>query len=340
MLSATSDRLVRISDQFHHAVITAIAIPPISKSDTLLPDILYSLTTWKSRPDYLTWMAYEWCSVICEQCTDLGAAGGLGRTLLFLSLEIGFRHLDFRNQDVGYDLNFTDHHQRMVDVVFEDGSGEVIADFLHARTSRRLYCYTPYQPFHVHASHLIDLQRLQPLSPRLRHLLILSISLLDYQAFEQFGSEKLFELLDHLRIRVEDAGCHGEWAGFLLSIIRSPEGIRRLSYPYWELLVERTILGSKWLRYEAYDEHAHIMESLEDAEEWDRLECWIGFLWVSWGPVVVVNLESVTLLLFCQQPGGILKVERWVERRQGQYLESFRSLCERLRLSDPGQRTL
>jgi len=337
MPSSTSDRLGPIADQFDEAIIAAIAVPPISERDTLLPDILYSLTQWKSRPDFLSEMAYEWCSVICEKCPDLGAAGGWGRTCLFLSLEIGFRHLDFKNRDVGFDRNYTKHYRKIIDTVFKDGSDEVIADLLHIWNSRRHFYHGPYKPVHVYAGYLIDLRRLRPLSPRLRHLLILAISLLDYQTFEQVGSEKLFELLDHLRVRVEDTELRDEWGEFVLSIIRSPEGIRRLTFPYWEILVERSIQAPKGLGFEVYDQRSHVMEYLEDAEEWDKLECWIGFLWILWGSAA--NLEPATLSLFHRRPRAIQKLEGWVERRWGERHRSFRSLCERWRLSVAGQRT-
>ena len=291
-------------------------------------------------------MAYDWCSVICERCPDLEAVGGRGRTLLFLSLEIGFRHLDFRNRDVGFELTHTDHHRRMVDVVFKDGSDEIIADFLHAWTSRPLAFNDPHEALYTCAGHLLDLQRLQPLSPRLRHLLIFSIGLLNYWEFEPFGGEKLFELLDHLHVRVEETEYLDEWASFLLTIIRSPEGIRRLSYPYWELLVERTILGSKGLKFALYNKYAHIMESLEDAKEWDKLECWIGVIWMVWAyvasgdDVIAANIESATLSLFHRRPGVAQKIERWIERRyRGQQPDSFRNLCERWRLGAGGQHT-
>jgi len=125
-----SDRLRPISDQLSQAIIAAIPIPEGDGHDGwLLPDILHSISMWKSRPPFFMGMAYDWCSVICERPTDINEA------LLFLSLEIGFRHLDFRDGKVGGGrLTHTEHHHKMFDVVFKKGDSEVVADLLHTWT--------------------------------------------------------------------------------------------------------------------------------------------------------------------------------------------------------------
>ena len=138
----TSDRLGRTSAQLHQAIIAAIPIPVTHRHDkSLLPDILYSLTTWKSWPSFFTEMAYKWCSVVCERRPDLKGENCRGRELLFLSLEIRFHDFDFPEQGTGslamYAklLTRTEHHRRMVDLVFESGEDEMIADFRHSQIS-------------------------------------------------------------------------------------------------------------------------------------------------------------------------------------------------------------
>lgn len=338
--SFTSDRLERIATQLHQAIIAAITVPHLEDCDeNLLPDILYSLTMWKSRPMFLTEMAYEWCSVICEQYLDL--EDDRGRTLLFLSLEIGFRHLDFRSQIVGSKLFHTEHHQKMVDVVFKYGGDEVIADLLHAWTPipRGRYYTTP-TPLDTCASYLVYLQRLQPFSSRLRHLLILSIRLIDYWRFEDAGGERFFELLDRLQIGVEDMHifvgdkyvCCG-WVEFLLNVVGSPEGLRRLSYPYWELMVDLAISDGRMFEGEDYSPFSHVIKCLEDTEEWDRLECWVGVVWALWYPdspnSKAMNLESATLSLLCRRPGAIQKLDRWMEKAEWWILSSYQRRCRR-----------
>ena len=94
-----SDRLERISAQLSQAITAAVPVPADRHHDeSILPDILYSLTTWKSRPSFFAKMAYEWCSVICERYPDFKDEGGRGRKPLFRFLEVGFHHLNFRDK--------------------------------------------------------------------------------------------------------------------------------------------------------------------------------------------------------------------------------------------------
>lgn len=271
--------------------------------------------------------------MICEKYPDLEGSWGIrGRTLLFSSLEIGFRHLDFLKRNV--ELTHTDHHHKMVDMVFKNGNGEEIADFLHAWTSRAYY-REPRPSLHTCTSYLINLQHLQPFSPRLRHLLILSLGLIGYQGFEQIGGDGFFELLDHLHVCAEDVDSDCLWVEFLLNIIRSTEGIRRLPYSYWELLVELVISKRNMWRYPSYD--PHIMESLEEAEEWGRLECWIGVVWATWGPYCwapwkATNLDPATLSLFRKKSGAYQKLERWIKKLGRPILGLFQQMCEQANL--------
>ena len=140
------------------------------------------------------------------------------------------------------------------------------------------------------------------------------------------------------RVCIDDTNYRDEWAEFLLRIIHSPNGIRLLSYPNWGLLVERTLEGSNGLKYVDHSDYVHIIESLEGANKWDRLEYWLGFNWVYWGPGMVKNLESVTLSLLHRRPGAVQKLGRWVER-YSKLSATFQSLCERWRLSVTGQHT-
>ena len=87
------------------------------------------------------------------------------------------------------------------------------------------------------------------------------------------------------------------------------------------------------------------MESLEGDQEWGKLECWMGIVWMVWPPETGSTTEEdvlrVTLLLFCQRPGAIQKLERWMERWSGRsgkdVSESFRRACEQARLEPARQ---
>ena len=87
------------------------------------------------------------------------------------------------------------------------------------------------------------------------------------------------------------------------------------------------------------------MESLERDQEWGKLERWMGIIWMVWPPETGSTTEEevrrVTLSLFCQRPGAIQKLERWMERwsaRSGKAVsESFRRACEQARLETARQ---
>jgi len=355
MSSFTSDRLERITAQLHQAIITVITVSiphrqtPIGVFENplrSLPDILRSLTVWKSRPRSLTSWAYEWCSVICERCPDLEANYSGSRELLFLSLEVGFRHLDFRAKHEYIRLTHTEHHRRMVDVVFKHGTDEVIADFLHAWTQLGQHSCYQHPSLHTCASRLVDLQHLQPFSPRLRHLLISSIGSTKHKV-RQIGNEISFDVLDGLRVCVEDICVEDfrvdefrdNWADFLLSVIQSVDGTHFLSYPYWELMVE--LLASSTMSFRGTIYSPLVIGSLEDAREWHKLGCWIAIVWAIWGPDGAANLEPATLSLFHNQPGTFQKLERWIEalQRRGWNIEQFQSLCEQRNLNVAGPDT-
>ena len=269
-------------------------------------------------------MAYEWCSAICENYPSLAD----GNQLLFLSLEIGFRHLDYRNPQIEATITHTELHNRIVDIVFEGGNDEVVADLLHAWTS-----YPPGPSLGKCASHLIGLR---PTSQRLRRLVIRAVGSIGYQGFKQVGLEGLFELLDHLHASVEDMDDKEGWTTLLLDVIQSSEGIRHLSHPYWESLAELSILELRRLGGTAWS--PHIMGSLEGSQEWDKLEAWIGIIWMVWPPetgsATEEDVRGVMLSLFRQRPEAIQKLDRWLGRwseRHGEVPERFQQICVRAR---------
>ena len=288
--------------------------------------MLRDLVRWEQRPGYLTPAAYEWCSVICENYPGLAD----GEALLFLSLEIGFHHLDPQHPQPLAKLTHTEHHQPMVDIVFNSQDNEVIADLLHAWTSHN-DSNEPPPLLDVYTRHLIGLR---PSSQRLRRLVIRAVGSIGYQEFEQAGVEGFFELLDHLQASVEDMDDKEGWAMLLLDIIQSPDGIRHLSHPYWESLVELSVLESQQLESVALS--PHIMVSLESNREWDRLEAWTGILWMVWPPEVGSTTEEdvrgAMLSLFRQQPGVIQKLEQWMEQwsqKNGRKIpEAFQRICQ------------
>lgn len=267
-------------------------------------------------------MAYEWCSVVDKHYHSLVD----GKYLLLLSLEIGFRHLDPESRGIEAELIHTDHHQQMVDIVFKSGNSEAIADLLHAWTSSSNF-HEPHASLNTCASYLIDLRNLQPFSSRLRRFTIHSVRLIGYQAFEQVGTKVFIGLLNVLHIGVKDVDRKVRWARFLLDIIQSSEGIQYLPHSYWELLVELSVSVSQWLKDVAWS--PHIMTSLEANQEWDKLECWMGIVWMVWPPggstSIEETLEHVTLSLFHQRPDAVQKLG---QRMRQWSAESYHTIPE------------
>jgi len=298
--------------------------------------MLADLAAWKQRPGCLATMAYELCSVILENYSSLAD----GELLLFLSLQIGFRHLDPQNPQIPTELVHTEHHQRMVNAVFGSGDEEVIADLLHAWTSHS-DSHQPSPLLDVCAEYLVGLR---PSSRRLRRLAIRSTELIDHREFEEIGMRELCRWLDHLHVGVEDMDREDRWVNLLTSIIRHPEGVWGLPHPYWELLVEYSLSGS--LQPECIIWDPDIMTNLESDQEWGKLECWVGILWMLWPPETGVTTEAdlgrVSLSLFRQRPGSVWKlgrrlVERWNEERPEGVPESFRRVCDQANLGWRGR---
>ena len=280
----------------------------------LLSHMLASFHNLEMRTNYLTEVAYGWCSMVCESHSSLWNR----KDLLLLALEIGFRHINPQSDWVWAELTHMESHQKMVEIVFQSGESEAIADLLYAWTSRG-ESHEPHSSLKICAQYIVGLSHLQPFSPRLHLVIIRSIVLLEYQGFEQVGVERLIGLLDGLDICIQDMSRYYQLGQLLLDIIQSPEGIQHVSHQYWELLVEFVVSTPHVVTGEF---NPHLMTSLEDTEEWDKLECWMGFIWIMWSLGAEMDedletdekLEHVTLSLFQQRPGAVQKLEQWVGR--------------------------
>jgi hypothetical protein len=268
-LSFTSDRLERILRQLSNAIVSVLNNSnPRSK---LIPGILQNLREWDNRPQYLAEMAYEWCSVICKNrksCEDW-------ESLVLYSLEIGFRHLPL-NRRIPVTLNHTDHHRELRDIVFGTKESEVIADLLQAWTTNGA------QLLGICVEHLVGLYNTVPFSPRLRKLVVRSVAFIGYKRFAEEGAGRIVELLNHLHLGVEDIHYPYTWMPILLAAIQSPEGIQSLSIRSWELLAELTKSWQSGLEDSVYD--PQVTASLLEAQEWEKLECWMGVVWMAWPP--------------------------------------------------------
>jgi len=103
-----------------------------------------------------------------------------------------------------------------------------------------IYHYLPI-PDHACVERLVCLHNLVPFSSRLRGLVIRSTELVGYEGFEGVGIERLVELLNRLRVAVEDMVWFYSWGRFLMGVLQTSEGTRLLSHWHWEVLMELAI---------------------------------------------------------------------------------------------------
>ena len=315
--------------QLSKTVLSAVNGTPTQRE--LILSALLNLTKLETRPVCLTKIVYKWCSVIYENRQSLDD----WERLLLVCLEIGFRHLDPRPQCIEAILTHTEHHKGLADVVLKSQESEVIADLLHAWTAENV-SHEPARALLCSCiGHLVGLHNLVSFPPRLRRLVIRSVEVIGYKGFEGVGVERFVGLLNFLHVTVKDINHEFRWPRLLLDTIQTSEGTRRLSHSYWELLVELAISLPPYLRDElAYS--SQIMRLLTEAQECNKLECWIGIVWMLWplgaGGMTEGDLGHSVLHLFRQQPGAVQKLEQWMERwsqsDSGDIPESFKRICK------------
>ena len=300
-----------ILDQLSEAVLSSI--DGTDAQHEFIPYVLDDLIKLEARPWSLAQMTYKWCSMICENRESFEDWG----RLVLVCLEIGFRHIDFTKLwYFGTPLTHTEHHRGLVDVVFESRESEVIADLLRAWTTGTQYGVET-ELLGSCAGHLVSLHHLVPFSSRLRRLTIRSVELVGYKGFEGVGVERFVELLNHLHVTTEDMAYKSLWAELFLETFQTPEGAQRLSDQYLELLVELAISIS-WNLRDPPVYNPQITKFLVEAQEWSKLEYWIGIVWMTWpsrtGGETEEGLDDSTLLLFRQRPGAVPKLEQWMEQ--------------------------
>ena len=312
----TSNFLDRILVELSETIPRAVNGGRLNRN--LVLHVLFDLTKLEAPPSHLTEIAYTWCSEIYQNRDNIGA----WKYPLLVCLKAGFRHLDPWRPPTDITLTHTEHHQGLVDEVFKNPKNEKIADLLHTRTlGRRLA--GPTDPLDsIIVERLVGLH--DQFSSRLRRLVIRFVEVVGYKGFEGVGVEVFVELLDRLGVEVEDMDEKRNWMSLLFDVIRSHKGASLLPDSYWKLLVELTISEQLPPEFENTPA-AKIAMSLTDADEWDKLECWIGIVWMCSDSqdafnVALEDLEGCALMLFQQRPGARQRLEqRMGEWRQRHY---------------------
>ena len=291
-----------------------------------LISVLTGLEAWKNRPECLIPMAYRWCSAISKKIRERRGDEPSSEDLSFsddndhygiilsFSLAVAFRHIDSKYVFLPGHLSHTPHDEWMLDIIFTRGDDDAIADAVYVRI------VDPYATPSGSCTHrlLKRAERGRPFSPRLWR------TILDF--IQEQGISELKEaelefvcLLNNLEVSVgeaEDAGS--KWINLLICVLLTPMGQGHLSSHYWLLLGDLILASPKTLS--AKVGQTELMKSLEEAQDWEKLETWMLVVWCSnfgfgFGPIPVQDIEQATLMLFRQWPSAIPKLENLLEDR-------------------------
>lgn len=292
-------------------------------------------------------MAYQWCSAISEVAGRVSSGATLHDTtesngsseagpdrypphsgeischtfenpqkpthrdyadLLFISLRIGFRPVGPSCYDwsASHPTHIS-HWEQLFETAFSSDDDETIADAVSVWIVGGFYAL----PGSIVSYFIRRVERAGPFSQRLRWMGVRAIESISDRDFEVAGLE-VFRLLDHLNVGMDDVVEEHAWARLLVSAIRSPTGPERLSPHYWWLL-ERLMLPA-WILVELAARDMEVMRLLEETEDWEKLEVWMGFIW---GCLIFSNgltstendVEWATLQLLLDRPSALPRFE-------------------------------
>jgi hypothetical protein len=285
-----------------------------------LRSLVEALLAWGNRPICLVTMAYQWCSAISEKIREHGGyeltSEGLPRLqysndyvhLLSHSLAIAFRHIGSRHFRLPIHLSHTHHHEWMLDAIFATENDDLIADAVYVWIVDR-----EVAPPGSCTRRLLKLtERGQPFSPRLRSMILRAVQELQHLELEGAGLE-FVRLLNNLEVGVDDmGGAIWKWVGLVADVLRSPIERGYLSSHYWLLFGNLVSMGPKRDWSINVDRDVEIMKSLEAAQDWEKLEMWMLFVWwsgYSFDSTPNEDVERITLTLFRQRPSAIPRFE-------------------------------
>ena len=319
----TSDCMPQVLYQVSGAITSALETSHPQRE--LVRGALYILTRLESHPS-LEAEAHGWCAAIWEN----RQGNEDWESLFLLSLEAGFRHLDPSNLWTFIYPTRSEYPQELINTVLECHDSEAVTDLIYASY---IIDHSGQLALRICANYAVDLNRrgTEPFSPRMRGIFSRCIESGGLVALEEMGEERFVGLLNRLHVGVEDVVVSSRltaWTTILLEIIQSPEGARHLAIQSWELLAELTTSGiSKSASY-APDVTAYLLE----AQEWDKLEHWMGVVWMAWPPQPSNILEHTTALLFHRRPGAVQKLtewmERWSKKCRRDVPEPFQQICK------------
>ena len=253
--------------------------------------------------------------------------------LLFKTLEIGFRLAQPSRPQPVLHLNHTSHHDRMFEVAFSSDDDEVVSDAMCAWIADS-GCSSAGS-FACRFSGRME--RATPFSPGLRQMGTRAVCRTSPSKFTMSALETVC-LLNHLEADVGDAIG---WVCLLVGVIRPPTGFESLSSHNWHLLGELMRIAEHSLRpLPSVLRDIEVARSLEETEDWEKLEVWLAAVWGSLlvfhirMPELMEGIELVTLKLSLRQPSALQRFEDQCERlaiRNTECEAKLQEICSRAR---------
>ncbi|KAF9646287.1 hypothetical protein BDM02DRAFT_3188951 [Thelephora ganbajun] len=194
--------------------------------------------------------------------------------LLFLTLEAGFRLAGPDRDPSALHLNHASHHDEMFKVAFSSHDDDVIADAVCVWVADS--AGPPPSSCARYFAKRVEWDG--PFSQRLRRVSIHALQRIWRRELEASRSETV-RLLNRLKVGVDDVVDKYEWVKLLVSVIRLPTGLERLSSHYWGLLDKLVLAGGLCGHYTSRD--IQVMGLLKEAGDWEKLEVWMLVIWTS-----------------------------------------------------------
>lgn len=245
--------------------------------------------------------------------------------LLSLILEIGFR-LKIPCRHETRKLNRASHHDWMFEIAFSSDDDEVIADAVHAWI-RYDNCTPPGSCLRYFTK---CMEKDTPFSPRLRWASISAIEHI-WESKLKVPVSDTVHLLDRLNVDVDDGVGEYIWGRLLVDVICSPGGLEGLSPHYWRLLDR--LVSSVPLDVDSALHTAGVMKSLEEAEDWEKLETWTVVALQSQPLSQLENIGQVVCKLLLRRPSALPRFEDLCEMGilQMDQKDELRRICDRAR---------
>ena len=245
-------------------------------------------------------------------------------------LEIGFRPVRPGYDQPALHLAHTPHHDWVFEAAFSSDDDEVIADAVCVWVAGG--SQTPPGSCARYFSKRVE--KGTPFSQRLRRVSIHAIGRIWRSELEVSGLETV-RLLNCLEVGVDDVDDLddvdvGEWCMLLVGVLCSPAGLGGLSLCYWRLLEKMS--PRIWWTMDCEPRTVEVARSLEEAEDWEKLEIWMLAAWRTGLLPLSEDVERVTLNLLLRRPSVLPRFEACeTEIVNPDQKAEFRRICNQAR---------